>query len=241
MQGIDFNFTRRACGRMFSPKIGEGMAIFWLSMYFIVAMNISFWGYVIDGVEITGARVFAAVMLLPVVLLIFHHLVFSLLLFPYTFKPVAILLLLISSGANFFMFRYKIYIDADMVRNVMETNAGETFDLITPEFALWVLFGGILPATAVWRARIFYQPFWRMLAMRTVRIFGALLLLALIVFANFKPYAFLARNHNEARKLASPENYLYAVSKYFYAKSFADVKFERIDPEARHEPRGGGA
>jgi glucan phosphoethanolaminetransferase (alkaline phosphatase superfamily) len=252
MQKIGFDFGGRACGRMapriwaavqrvFSLRLGDGAAIFWLSVYFTAAMNTSFWAYAIENIHITGTHARIAVMLLPAVMLILHYIVFSLLLFPYTFKPVAITLLLISSGANFFMFRYKIYIDADMVRNVMDTNPGEALDLLTPGFALWVLLGGIVPAIAVWRSSISYQPFLRMLAMRAVRMAGALLLLALILFANFKPYAFFARNNNEARKLANPENYLYAVPRYFQAKSRANIQLERIDPDARYEPGGGGA
>lgn len=42
-----------------------------------------------------------------------------------------IILLLLSSSANFFMYNYGVYIDADMIRNVFETNQREALDLFT--------------------------------------------------------------------------------------------------------------
>ena len=228
------NLIRKAL----SLRMGEGRAILWLAAYFTLAMNISFWAYVVDSVEITGARVLAAVAMLPVLMFLLHYVVLSLLLFPYTLKPVAIFLLLVSSGANFFMFKYKVYIDTDMVRNVIDTNPGEAFDLITPWLVLWILIGGLIPSIMVWRVRVSYRPLLKLFAARVARIFGAFALIALVLFVNYKPYAFFARNNNEARKLANPENYIYALPKYFYNRRLANMKFELIDPEARHEPSG---
>ncbi len=44
------------------------------------------------------------------------------------------------------MFVDGVYIDSDMVRNVMETNPRETMEHMSYSFWLYVLFSGVFPA-----------------------------------------------------------------------------------------------
>jgi len=158
------------------------------------------------------------------------------LLWPFTFKPVIITLLLISSSMNYFMYHYGIYIDADMVRNAIETNPGETADLITTGLVLWTLFMGIIPSIIVATIKINYPSVKKIILTRLIRIAITVLVLLIMAIFNYKQYAFFGRNHREIRKLVNPENYVYATFRYFKKQALANREFKKLDETAEHKP-----
>lgn len=71
---------------------------------------------------------------------------FNLLICPYVGMFITTILLLGSAAANYYMFVDGVYIDSDMVRNVMETNPREIMEHMSYSFWLYVLFSGVFPA-----------------------------------------------------------------------------------------------
>lgn len=56
------------------------------------------------------------------------------------------------------MFVDGVYIDSDLVRNVMETNPRETMEHMSYSFWLYVLFSGVFPALFLQMCSVRYQP-----------------------------------------------------------------------------------
>jgi lipid A ethanolaminephosphotransferase len=114
-------------------------------------------------------------------------------------KPLILLLLLLSSAANYGMFPLGIQIDSSMMRNLFETNAREAGDFLTPSAFLWVFVGSILPAAALMLTRIETRPFMREALARLSLFIAGILLLAGIVAMSGKEYAAFFRNHGQGR------------------------------------------
>ena len=100
--------------------------------YFTTVLNLGLWRYIANHLVITGVNMFFFGISLPVLIFTALYLIFNLLVLPYIGKPLLILLLIISSAANYFIFSFGIFIDSYMIRNVFETNTREALDLITP-------------------------------------------------------------------------------------------------------------
>jgi lipid A ethanolaminephosphotransferase len=75
-------------------------------------------------------------------------------------KPYLIFLLLVGAGASHFLERYGIYVDREMIQNVVSTTSQEAGHLLTMGlFGDMVLFG-VMPALAVAAAPLRREGFW---------------------------------------------------------------------------------
>ncbi|MDR2098697.1 MAG: phosphoethanolamine--lipid A transferase [Rickettsiales bacterium] len=233
-------FAENLIKALFNLKVSEGAMIAALSAYFTLALNLSFWKMVFGNIEIGGAFSFLFLLSLPVCMFLVKYAVFNMLLWPRVFKPVAALLLLVSSAANYFMFKYGIFIDAEMVRNTVETTVAESVSYLTPGLVLWIFFGGVLPSVIIVCARIGYGRTWRLLLVHAARVLLSLAVVVAVAAACYKQYVFFMRNNDAIRKLVNPENYIYAIQKYFYNHALANSVFTVIDPAPSMRPRNGG-
>lgn len=141
-----------------SMSIRPEIAALGLAAFFVAVFNIPFWRQlyaVVSPRDLYEAAFFAATFLLAFLLLTWF---LGALTSPYVFKPAATLLLLITSAVFYFTVEYGIAIDAEMIRNVFETNQAETADLITTKLIAFVLLLGALPAALLWITRIDYRP-----------------------------------------------------------------------------------
>ncbi len=204
--------------------------------YFTTVLNLGLWRYIANHLAITGVNMFFFGISLPVLIFTALYLVFNLLVLPYIGKPLLILLLIISSAANYFIFSFGIFIDSYMIRNVFETNTREALDLITPGSLLWIFFGGVLPAILLLLARIDYRPFWKECRFRIFAITGCLAMTGIIAALFFKEYAAFGRNHRDLPRLINPTNYIYATARYFHLQSMVNRQLQRLDEAARLAP-----
>lgn len=204
--------------------------------YFTTVLNLGLWRYIANHLAITGINMFFFGISLPVLIFTALYLVFNLLVLPYIGKPLLILLLIISSAANYFIFNFGIFIDSYMIRNVFETNTRETLDLITPGSLLWIFFGGVLPATWLIFTRIDYRPFWKECRFRIYAIAGCIAMTGIIAVLFFKEYAAFGRNHRDLPRLINPTNYIYATTRYFHLQSMINRQLQRLDEAARLVP-----
>lgn len=218
------------------PEVPATRMVVWLSAYFLLALNLSFWRYVSAHVQVGGVVDTVFLLSLPLLVFTLLYLSFSVLLLPFVGRPLIVLILIVSAGVNFLTYQFGVFIDADMVRNTFETNPGEVKDLITFQSVLWLFLFGILPAIAFWRVKIVYRPFWRELGARAARcgiLFGCLLLLLPLVY---KPYASFGRNNKQVRRLVNPLNYIYATGRYFQIEHQRKRPFTPLDLNAKHMP-----
>lgn len=108
------------------------------SIYFGSVLNMAFWKFVFLNVKIVDFNIFLFFVSLIFFILFPLYLFFTLIAIPYVDKILTTILLLISSGTNYFMLTYGVYIDFDMIRNVFETNQREALDLFTIKAVLYI-------------------------------------------------------------------------------------------------------
>ncbi|GHS88275.1 phosphoethanolamine transferase [Campylobacterota bacterium] len=228
--GLDVAHSR------FGWRLSDRTAIVILAIYFTIVFNLTLWSYLLENFDISGAATFFAILSFPIIVFCVKCIIFSVVVLPYIFKPLTILLLLISACVNYFSVKYGVIIDADMVRNTVETNVGEAFDLITPSLAVWFVISGVLPSLIVARVTIVYPSAKKVALQRIIYLFSAIVLALVLAGVNYKTYSFFGRNHGQIRRFVVPENYLYAVPRYFYLTAQANRPFVNIDKEAEFKP-----
>ena len=206
------------------------------SLYFTFVLNCGFWRFVSGSIEITNLSVFIFVLSLPFFVFIPFYIFFNLTIAPYTAKPLLIFFVLISSATNYVMYNLGVYIDADMVRNVFETNTQEALDLITFSGFLWVLLTGIIPAAIIAMTAVKYQSWSKEALKRIICVFIALLTIGGFAAVSYKEYASFGRNNDNARKLLNTLNYTYATVRYFQLQTKANKTFKLLDKNAHRVP-----
>lgn len=178
------------------------------SVFFAIASNTAFFRTVAatGALHDTGGWLLAASLFVAIAAL--NMLLLCVLLNRWTAKPVLIALLLVTAAVAHFMNRYTVYFDADMMRNVLHTDARESHELLTPEFIASIAIYGLLPSILVWRIRIRSRPFKRALLIRGACILAAIVVAACAMMVSFQDLSSLMRNHKELRYLIAPGNYL---------------------------------
>jgi lipid A ethanolaminephosphotransferase len=164
--------------------------------------------------------------------------VFALVGSKYTTKPVAACLFIASSVVSYFVNNYGIVVDDDMLRNVMETNRAESWDLLSVKLGLYVLFLGLVPGLIVWRAPVEYGSL-RQASGRKVILAGASLATVLAaLFSSASTFASFLREHKSVRAYVNPLGYLYAAGKLMGSGPAASS--EKIQPYAEDARRTPG-
>ncbi|WP_271412088.1 phosphoethanolamine transferase [Pseudomonas sp. Q1-7] len=176
-----------------------------------------------------GMRIAFGVMVLAI-----FTFVLALLSFRRIFKPLLIVLFLVSSGVAYFMSQYGVMVDANMLRNVAETDVNEVRDLLSFKLLLFVLLLGVLPSWLLWRLPVRHQSLGRELAGKLVLALGSVAVLGAVALANYQGLASLLRNHHELRLLVVPSNYLNASYGYLREQwAVASEPLRQIGTDAR--------
>ena len=183
------------------------------SLFFTVFCNRLFWEGMLGGYDLGQTASWLVAGALFVILTTAHFLLLGLLLNRWTAKPLLGLLLLTTAFAVYFMNRYHVYLDPDMLQNVLATDTHEAKDLMTWAVIPHVLLFAGLPLLALSRIQLIHDPLRRALPRRI----GALLLALLIgggaTFLIFQDLASQMRNHKELRYLITPSNYIYSLGR----------------------------
>jgi lipid A ethanolaminephosphotransferase len=200
------------------PRIHSACLPLAAASFLVLIYNISFWkGFVsaTGGFRLANLLVYLGVALLLV--LIFSG-VLALVNYRRLFKPVVIVLLLLSSLTAYFMSRYGIVVDASMVQNVVETDVREAGELFSWKLVQSVLLLGVIPSWLIWRLPVRYGPLRREVLVNAGLVAGSLLLSAGLLLVLFKTLAPAIREHRELRFMLTPTNVFQATSSYFKRK-----------------------
>jgi lipid A ethanolaminephosphotransferase len=144
--------------------------------------------------------------------------VFTLLCWKHTTKPALITILIASSIASYFMNNYNIVIDDIMIQTIFETNLKETLDLFSFKLLVHLTLTGILPSILIYKTKIKYKSIIKELSSGMMILFGALLILIAITFAQSDFYFSFFREHKPLRYYTNPTYFLYAVGKHINNK-----------------------
>ena len=128
-------------------------------------------------------------------------------------RPVLALLLPVTAAAAFYMDHYGVYLDTDMVRNVLQTDARESTELLSFGLVAHVVLAGMLPAALAWRIELLRRRPARAMLVRAGAIVLAILVAAGAALLSFQSLSALMRNHHQIRHLITPGNYLVSLGR----------------------------
>jgi lipid A ethanolaminephosphotransferase len=92
----------------------------------------------------------------------------------WTIKPLAILLIVLSAAATYFISKYHVAIDASMVRNTIHTDPTEVGQLLSLHMVPYLLFLVLLPVALLLRLDITFRPSGRYL-FASLQVMGVVL------------------------------------------------------------------
>jgi lipid A ethanolaminephosphotransferase len=139
---------------------------------------------------------------------------FSLLCHRYTTKPFLIIILLISSLVAYFMNNYNIVIDEAMIKNIIETDTNEVYDLLNVKLFIYLALAGILPSIIILKIRIRYNPFIREFLTNITAFTVALLISLALIFFMSDFYSSFFREQKQLRYYSNPLAYIYSIIRY---------------------------
>lgn len=161
-------------------------------------------------------------------------LLFSLLGWHYTLKPILIFMLLLTSVQNYFMVTYNILVDQTMIENVMQTNSSEALDLLNIKLLLYFLILGVLPSWFVYRVKINYGHFKQLLWLKLKTIMSIILLVWLLLFSFSKHYTSFFREHKVIRFYINPLDGFFCFASYLKAQfASQNVALKKIGLDAK--------
>lgn len=235
-----FPVLQRALDAWFAwrPRLGVESLALLASLFFALACNVPFWQAM--AAHAPGQwRLWAAMFLLLVAL---HGLLLGLVLNRWTAKPLLALLFVVTAFAAYYMTTYRVYMDPDMVRNVLHTEWQESRELLTLGMAVPLLLLAAVPLVLLWRVEVLRRDWFRALYLRLAFLGGMLVLVAASVLLAGKDVAALMRNHTEDRYLITPGNYIYSLGRVLFAQPPGKkAPLQPVGEDARQLPHAPGA
>ena len=196
-------FRARSVAWAFSPAMSTERLILLCSLFFTVFSNMAFWHAAVEN----PLQQWRLALSLFVVVTTLHALLLGLVISRWNAKPVLTVLLLVTALASHYTNAYGVYLDADMLRNVLHTDRKESSELLSVRLLIPLLLS-LLPIALLWRVRLQPRSWRRALGMRA----GFLLVVVLVgaggVQLAARDITSMIRNHHEIRYLVTPANYL---------------------------------
>jgi len=164
----------------------------------------------------------------------FNVFLFTLFSSKYTTKILLIIMLLVSSLTNYFMNTYHIIVDADMIRNTMQTNLHESMDLFSLKQVIYFLFLGVVPSYFVYEAKINYKVLHKELFNKSLYIISTLVLIAMMTMMFSKHYTSFFREHKSLRFSVNPTYWIYSIGNYINKTlNSGPIVVEKIGTDAK--------
>ncbi len=211
-----------------------------VSAYFSFMLNIKFWQFAFEKIEIDSFSVLLLVLTLPFFIFVPLFWFFCLIVVPRAGKPLVMLLLVLSAASDYALQNLGIVINSDMIRNFVETNLREASDFLTLHAFFYVLIVGVLPAVLVARTKIVFSSFGTELRRRLTYFLLGLLTIGAIAAVSYKEYASFGRNNQQVRYYINTFNYIYAVGRYYKRSLDAKREFVILDKAPKFAGNGSG-
>jgi lipid A ethanolaminephosphotransferase len=128
-------------------------------------------------------------------------------------KPMLVALLLGAALGAYFMDTYHVLIGADMMRNVLQTDWREAWDLLSARMLVYVVFLGLVPSVGVVLLPLRRRSLLAGLRSRVSLMAVLAAVLVLAAWSHYRDLSMLLREHREIRFLVNPAYPLYALVK----------------------------
>ncbi|MFM2435692.1 MAG: hypothetical protein RL063_1673 [Pseudomonadota bacterium] len=196
-------------------------ALLWVcSIYIMLADNQYFWRALLKLIDISTWNGISFGLGIMAILTCIFSVIFHSFSAKFLLKPVLIFILFIAAGVGYFQTKYGVIIDRSMIQNVVETDYKEASELISFSLLFYLALYGLLPALVVGLVTVRYRPFVKESLIRVLSLFGAAFLAGLLIWANYKNFVLIGREHRELRMFVNPtaplyEAYIFAKTKYY--------------------------
>ncbi len=194
------------------PVLGSESLVLLCSLLFTVASNGAFWHAALSS-PLQQWRLALSLFLIVTAL---HAFLLGLVVNRWTAKPLLSVLLLVTAAAAHYMNAYGVYLDADMLRNVLHTDSKESGELLTWGLLLPVLLT-LIPVGLLWRTQLPRRTWKRAVLIRAAFLLGMLLMGAAGFMMSSQGVSSLVRSHREVRYLVAPANYLVSLVNALHA------------------------
>ncbi len=201
--------------RQWRPRVTVEVLAMLASLYFAVTANVPFWHAAIAH----GWVQWRLAVALFVLMFGLHGLLLGMLLARRWARSGLAVLLVVTACATYYMQSYGVYLDADMLRNVLHTDWAESRELLTPGLGLHLLAFAGLPCAVLWRLEVVRRPRLQGVLVRAGFLLSMWVLVMSGAAISFKDLSSLVRNQHEVRYLVTPANYLYALGNLGFSQS----------------------
>lgn len=207
-----------------------------VSLFFILTSNYAFFKNTMEFYPLSLDNI-GFLSSLTLTLFAVFVLFFSLVSSRYIIKPIVAFVLVCASFANYFMNNYNIVIDDTMLQNILETNIGESLDLLSLKLVINVLFMGLLPAFFVLNLNLEKTTFAQALFSRLKMLTLILVVASIGIFTCSKFYTSFLREHKPLRYYTNPSYFIYSSIKYTTKQFFSTQRaFKTIGNDAKKIP-----
>jgi lipid A ethanolaminephosphotransferase len=197
----------------FRPELSTELLILLASVAFAAAYNGALWQSLFSAADLTEPRKLGLFAALFIVVVCVQFAGLALLLTRRTVRPVLAVLFVGTAVASFYMDRYTIFLNTEMLRNILRTDPTEAGELLTLPLIPHLLAYAVVPVALLRWTGVRVRPLPRALLIRAGAVTLALTVAVLALFIEFKDASPLLREHRDARHLVTPTNYLASLFK----------------------------
>ena len=193
-----------------------------LSLWFTATCNALFWNAALGDRSFSEPGTVAYAIALGVALTALHFVlltVLSLLMPRRAIRAVLAILSVITAAATYFMQSYHVYLDPEMIRNVLATDPREAGELLSWAMVLPIAARLLPPLALIYGVELRRQPALPAFGVRIACVAGALLVGAGALMTSFQDFSSFMRGKKEARYLITPANVLYSTARAAIADS----------------------
>lgn len=187
------------------------MLAFIASIYFALLCNTSFWTSISKGAPASTGPAAIYYTGLFTLLTSLQFILLTLLINRWTARPVLFILIIVTVAATYFMDKYGIYLDPDMVRNALNTDWRETRELLSMDMLPYFFLHASLPMTYLMIIKIRTEPLRKSWWIRPC----AIVLAAIVATISLAPISQRLvpqiRENRGLRHLITPGNYLISI------------------------------
>lgn len=192
--------------------------IIYVCLFLTLVSNIAFWRHILQINEEQGLS-FSFMAVLPVILVLLLSLIFMILFsYRYVLKIAISFIFITCAMCTYVAWSYRVVFNYDMMVNIYETNIAEASSYLSLKGVILFIVLGVIPTALLWRAKIYFPPFFKSLFLRI----GAIIILFAaaggLVLANYQNLSFVGRNNSKIQAEILPTSYIYYTVSYVREK-----------------------
>lgn len=137
----------------------------------------------------------------------------------WTAKPIAIALIFIGGFAAYAVNTLGVWITADQIQNMMQTNIAEARDTWSWRLVVWVIGMIILPILVILKVQLKPESGGRQVFKKIMASFVSLMLVGGLLFIFYVDFAAIFRENRDLKGMISPQNMIAASVSYYKKKA----------------------